>query len=137
MQAYTLGCQGGTPKLLGVQVPVNTPLHTQLWDRHQHASVHQPRSAGVWAPTIVWLSEKLADAYWQGAQALPAPLLTVTAVLPPWPCIAIAQTAVAKFKDPAECVAHRCLGHPRKGPLYYSLNTASTVPAELHGNPGN
>ena len=39
---------------------------------------------------------------------------------------------MAKFKYPAECVAHRCLGHPRKGPLYYSLNTAGMVPAELH-----
>ena len=50
----------------------------------------------------------------------------------PWPWIAIAPAAVAKFKYPAECVAHRCLGPPYKGPLYYSLNTVGTLPAELH-----
>ena len=118
--------------LLGVQVQVNAPLHTQLCDDHQHASLDQLQSAGVWAPTIVWLSEQPADTYWQWAQASLAPLVTVTTVLPPWPWIAIAPAAVAKFKYPAECVAHRCPGHPRKGPLYYSLSTAGMVPAELH-----
>ena len=57
--------------------------------------------------------------------------MTVTTTLPPWPWIAIAPAAVAKFKYPAECVAHKCPGHPNKGPLYYSLGTAGTVPAEL------
>ena len=102
--------------LLGVQVRVNAPLHAQL------------QSAGVWAPTIVWMSGPSADTYWQWAQASPAPLVTVTTTLPPWPWIAIAPAAVAKFKYPAECVAHRCPGHPNKGPLCYSLGT---VPAEL------
>ena len=110
---------------------VNAPLHAQLWDDHQHVSLGQLQSAGVWAPTIVWLSEPPANTYWQWAQALPAPLVTVTTALPPWPWIAIAPAAVAKFKYPAECVAHRCLGHPNKGPLYCSLGTAVTVPAEL------
>ena len=27
---------------------------------------------------------------------------------------------------------HRCPRHPYKGPLYYSLNTMGTLPAELH-----
>ena len=85
----------------------------------------------MWAPTIVWMSEPPANAYWQRAQASPAPLVTVTTTLPPWPWIAIAPAAVAKFKYPAECVAHKCPGHPKKGPLYYSLGTAGTVPAEL------
>ena len=107
--------------LLGVQVQVNAPLHAQLWDDHQHACPGQLQSAGVWAPTIVWLSEPPADAYWQWAQASPAPLVTVTTTLPPWPWIAIALAAVAKVKYPAECVAHRCPRHPNKGPLYYSL----------------
>ena len=49
--------------LLGVQVQVNAPLHTQLWDDHQHVSLGQLQSAGVWAPTIVSLSEPPADAY--------------------------------------------------------------------------
>ena len=53
--------------LVGVQVQVNAPLHAQLWDDHQHASLGQLQSAGVWAPTIVWLSEPPADAYWQWA----------------------------------------------------------------------
>ena len=86
---------------------------------------------GVWASTIVWMSAPPADAYWQWAQTSHAPLITVTTALPPCPWIAIAPAAVAKFKYPAECVAHRCPGHPNKGPLYYSLNTAGTVPAEL------
>ena len=117
--------------LLGIQVQVNAPLHAQLWDDHQHVSLGQLHSAGVWAPTIVWLSEPPADAYWQWAQASPAPLVTVTTTLPPWPWIAIAPAAVAKFKYPAECVAHSCPGKPNKGPLYYSLGTTGTVPAEL------
>ena len=48
---------------LGVQVQVNAPLHAQLWDDHQHASLGQLQSAGVWAPTIVRLAELPADAY--------------------------------------------------------------------------
>ena len=59
------------------------------------------------------------------------PPVTVTSTLPPWPWIAIVPAAVAKFTYPAECVAHRCLGHPKTGPLYYLLGTAGTVPAEL------
>ena len=118
--------------LLGVQVQVNAPLHAQLWDDHQHVSLGQLQSAGVWAPTIVWLSTQLADVYWQWARASLAPLVTVTAVLPLWPWIAVAPPVVAKFKYPAECVAHRCPGHPHKGSLYYSLSTVGTVPAELH-----
>ena len=39
---------------------------------------------------------------------------------------------MALFKYPVECVAHKCPGHPSKGPLYYSLDTVGTVPAELH-----
>ena len=46
--------------------------------------------------------------------------------------IAIAPAAVARFQYPAECMAHKCPGHPHKGPLYYSLDTVGTVPAELH-----
>ena len=89
-----------------------------------------PWAAGVWAPTIVCMSEPPADAYWQWAQASPAPLVTVTTTLPPWPWIAIAPAAVAKFKYPAGCVAHKCPGQPKKGPLY-SLGTAGTVLAKL------
>ena len=58
--------------------------------------------------------------------------MTITSTLPPLPWIAIAPAAVARFKYPAECVAHKCPGHPHKGPLYYSLDTVGTVPAELH-----
>ena len=61
-----------------------------------------------------------------------SPLVTATVVRPPWPWIAIAPAMVAKFKYPAECVAHRCPGHPHKEPLYYLLNTVGTVSAELH-----
>ena len=117
--------------LLGIQVQVNAPLHAQLWDDHHHVSLGQLQSAGVWAPTIVWMSEPPADAYWQWARASPPPVVTVTTTLPPWPWIAIAPAAVAKFKYPVECVAHKCPGHPKKGPLYYSLGTGGTVPAEL------
>ena len=52
--------------------------------------------------------------------------------MPPWPWIAIAPATVAKFKYPAECVAHKCPGHPYRGALYYSLSTVGTLPAELH-----
>ena len=85
--------------LLGVQVQVNAPLHAQLWDDHHHVSLDQLRSAGVWVPTIVWMTAPPADAYWQWAQASPAPLVTVTTALPPWPWIAISPAAVAKFKQ--------------------------------------
>ena len=60
------------------------------------------------------------------------PSVTVTTAVPPWPWIAIAAATVAKFKYPAECVAHKCPRHPNKGPPYYSLSTVGTLPAELH-----
>ena len=40
--------------------------------------------------------------------------------------------AVAKFKVPVTCVAHKCPGHPYKGPLYHSLHTVGTLLAKLH-----
>ena len=83
-------------------------------------------------PTIVWLSRPPAEAYWQWAQTLHAPLGTVTTSVPPWPWIAVAPTAVAKFKYSAVYVVYQCPGHPYKGPLYYSLHTVDTLPAELH-----
>ena len=43
----------------------------------------------------------------------------------------MAPAAVARFKYPAVCVALKCLGHPYKGPLYYSLHMVSALPAEL------
>ena len=70
--------------LLGVQVQVNAPLHAQLRDDHHHVFLSQLQSAGgVWAPTIVWMYEPLADAYWQWEQASRPPLITVTTTLPP------------------------------------------------------
>ena len=76
------------------------------------------------------------DAYWQWAKTSRAPLVTVTTALPPIPWIAIAPAAVALFKYPVECVAHKCPGHPNKGPLYYSLDTVelsgALPPSELH-----
>ena len=114
--------------LLGIQVQVNAPLHAQLWEDHHHVSLAWLQCTGVWVPTMVWMNAPPpTDAYW-----LLAPLVTVTMALPPFPWIAIAPAAVAKFKYPAECVAHKCLGHPSKGPLYYSLDTVGTVPAELN-----
>ena len=92
----------------------------------------QLQSAGVWAPTIVWLSAQPAEAYWPGARASPAPVVTVTVVLMPLRWNAIAPAAVVKVQYHAECVAHKCLEHPHKGPLYYSLNTAGTVLAQLY-----
>ena len=82
-------------------------------------------------PNIVWMAAPPSDAYWQWAQTSQAPLVTVTAALPPCPWIAIGPAAIAKFKYPAKCVVHKCPGHPNKGPLYYSLDTAGMVPAEL------
>ena len=39
--------------LLGVQVQVNAPLHTRLWDDHQHVPLGQLHDTGVSTPTIV------------------------------------------------------------------------------------
>ena len=89
------------------------------------------RARGYGHPPSRGCGEPPADAYWQWAQVSPAPLVTVTTTLPLWPRIAIAPAAVAKFKYPAECVAHKFPGHPNKGSLYYSLGTAGTIPAEL------
>ena len=58
-------------------------------------------------------------------------MVSITTTLPPRPWIAVAPAAVAKFKYPAECVAHKCPGHPKKGSLFYSLGTVRIVPAEL------
>ena len=111
--------------LLGVQVQVNAPVHAPRWDDHQHVRLGQLHD-GVWTPTIVWPTERRTEAYWQWTQASRAPLVTGTIALPLWPWIAIAAAAVAKFNNPGECVVHRCLGHPNKGPLYYSLSTVGT-----------
>ena len=117
--------------LLGIEVQVHTPLHARLWDDQHHVSLAHRQSVGIWAPTIVWMCALPADTYWPWALESQEPLITVTTALAPCPWMAIARAAVAKFKYPAECVAHRCPGHPNKGPLYYSLNTVGTVPAEL------
>ena len=111
---------------------MNAPLHARLWDDHQHVLLGHLQGTGVRTPTIVWLSEHPTEAYWQWAQTSLAPLVSVTIAVPPWLWIAIAPAAMAKFKCPAECVAHRCPGHPYKGPLYYSLSIVGTMPAELH-----
>ena len=118
--------------LLGIQVQVNVPLHAQLWDDHHHVSLARLQRTGVWAPTIVWMNAPPTDVYWRWAQSSQAPLVTVIVALPPFPWIAIALAAVARFKYPAECVAHKCPGHPSKGPLYYSLDMVGTMPAELN-----
>ena len=118
--------------LLGVQVQVNAPLHARMWDDHQHVPLDHLQGIGVLTPTIVWLSGQPTTAYWQWAPTSPTPLITVTNAVPPWPWIAIAPAAVAKFKYPAVCVAHKCPRHPYKGPLYYSLHTVGKLPAELH-----
>ena len=118
--------------LPGIQVQVNAPLHCQLWGDHHQKSLARLQHTGVWAPTIVRMAAPPTAAYWQWAKTSQAPLVTVTAALPPFPWIAIAPAAVAKFQYPVECVAHRCPGHPHKGPLYYSLDTVGAVPAELH-----
>ena len=118
--------------LLGIQVQVDAPLHARLWGDHRQESLAQLQRTGVWAPTIVWMTAPPTAAYWQWAKTSQALLVTVTAELPPFPWIAIAPAAVANFQYPAECVAHKCPGHPHKGPLYYSLDTVGAVPAELH-----
>ena len=111
---------------------MDAPLHAQLWGDHRQESLAQLQRTGVWAPTIVCMATPPTAAYWRWAKTSQAPLVMVTAALPPFPWIAIAPAAVAHFQYPAECVAHRCPGHPHKGPLYYSLNTVGAVPAELH-----
>ena len=118
--------------LLGIQVQVDAPLHAQLWGDHRQESLAQLQRTGVWAPIIMWMATPPTAAYWRWAKLSQAPLVTVIAALPPFPWIARAPAAVAHFQYLAECVAHRCPGHPHKGPLYYSLDTVGAVPAELH-----
>ena len=118
--------------LLDIQVQVDAPLHAQLWGDHRQESLAQLQRTGVRAPTVVWTTAPPTAAYWNWASTSQAPLVTVTSTLPPFPWIAIAPAAVARFQYPAECMAHKCPGHPHKGPLYYSLDTVGTVPAELH-----
>ena len=118
--------------LLDIQVQVDAPLHAQLWGDHRQESLAQLQRTGVRAPTVVWTTAPPTAAYWSWASTSQAPLVTITSTLPPFPWIAIAPAAVARFQYPAECMAHKCPGHPHKGPLYYSLDTVGTVPAELH-----
>ena len=118
--------------LLDIQVQVDAPLHAQLWGDHRQESLAQLQRTGVREPTVVWTTAPPTAAYWNWASTSQAPLVTVTSTLPPFPWIAIAPAAVARFQYPAECMAHKCPGHPHKGPLYYSLDTVGTVPAELH-----
>ena len=110
---------------------MNAPLHARLWD-DQHVPLDHLQSTGVLTPTIAWLPGQPTTAYGQWARLSPVPLVTVTIAVPWWPWIAIAPAAVAKFKHPAVCVAHRCQGHRYKGPLCYSLHTVGKLPAELH-----
>ena len=49
--------------LLGVQVPVNAPLHTRLWEDHQHVSLGHLWVTGVLALAGVWLSGPPTAAY--------------------------------------------------------------------------
>ena len=118
--------------LLDIQVQVDAPLHAQLWGDHQQESLAQLQRTGVRAPTVVWTTAPPTAAYWNWATTSQAPLVTVTSTLLPFPWIAIASAAVARFQYPAECMAHKCPGHPHKWPLYYSLDTVGSVPAELH-----
>ena len=118
--------------LLDIQVQVDAPLHAQLWGDHRQESLAQVQRTGVRAPTVVWTTAPPTAAYWNWASTSQAPLVTVTSTLPPFPWIAIAPAAVARFQYPAECMAHKCPGHLHKGPLYYSLDTVGSVPAELH-----
>ena len=118
--------------LLDIQVQVDAPLHAQLWGDYRQESLAQLQRTGVRAPIVVWTTAPSTAAYWNWASTSQAPLVTVTSTLPPFPWIAIAPAAVARFQYPAECMAHKCPGHPHKGPLYYSLDTVGTVPAELH-----
>ena len=83
--------------LLGIQVQVDAPLHAQLWGDHRQGSLAQLQRTGVWAPTVVWMATPPAAAYWRWAKMSQAPLVTVTAALPPFPWIAKAPAAVANF----------------------------------------
>ena len=60
---------------------------------------------------------------------LQAPVVRIAAASLRYPWIAIDLAAVAKFKYPAECVAHKCLGQSNKETLYYSFQLVKTVQA--------
>ena len=115
--------------LLGIQVQVNAPLHARLWDDHQHVPLDISRAQRCLRPPWSGCPDRRRQ---PRAQQLPAPVVTVTIVVPPWPWIAIVPAAVTKFKYLTVWVAHKCPGHPYRGPLYYSLHAMGTLPAELH-----
>ena len=118
--------------LLDIQVQVDAPLHAQLWGDHRQESLAQLQRTGVRTPTVVWTTTPPTAAYLNSASTSKATLVTVTWTLPPFPWIAIAPVVVARFRYQAESMAHKCPGHPHKGPLYYPLDTVGSVPAELH-----
>ena len=60
---------------LSVQVQVNATLHAQLWDDHKYVFLGHLQEAGVWAPSIIWLSAPLTEAYLHWALVSPAPLV--------------------------------------------------------------
>ena len=122
---------GGTPRRSAPTPPAPLPVPGNII--HNNNAMHTTTTGHGGTDTHHRLAVRAADG---GVLAVSAgvarpPGYTKIAV-PPWPWVAIAPAAVAKFKYPAECVAHKCPGHLYKGPLYYSLSTVGTLPAELH-----
>ena len=59
--------------LLGIQVEVNAPLHTRLWDDDQHVPVEHLRGTKLLAPTIVGQSGPPTMSNSQRAETSPNP----------------------------------------------------------------
>ena len=67
---------------------------------------------------MVWHHAPLEDQYWNWASEAQ-----------PW--IELQEGVVALFRYPAQCLAHKCPGHPNKGPLYMALHAPTAVPLGL------
>ena len=78
--------------------------------------------------TIVCVSGQPTAACWRWAQSSPIPTGNNNHGSAAVAVDSHGQAAMAKFKYPAECVAHRCPGHAYMGPLYYGLKTVGTLP---------
>ena len=123
--------------LLGIQVQVGAPLHAQLWGDHRQESLAQLQRTGVWAPDIVWMAAPPRAAYWRWAKTSQAPLVTVTAAMPPFLWIAIAPGGGGKFPVPGRVCGAQMPGAPTQGgppllPRYLGGSTSRASPGPAH-----
>ena len=111
-------------------LPRDTPLHRLLVSRLDinvqaepplHVCLHNEQ----WVTTLPRLQAASRVARAQHA------VLTITPTPPPEPWIELRTEAVAQLRYPTRCPAHKCQGHPHRGPLYMALHAQRAPPSEL------